>query len=102
MGVFIERTARTSLGRYFEENIFKPLGIQSSAMVLSDAMRSNLSSMHTRDSAGKLKVRDHLNKVSNASNHKTDCFHSGGAGLFSTATDYCSKLELIVQLLRKR
>lgn len=77
------------------ENIFQPLGLENSAMVLTDGMRSNLSSMHVRDNSGRLKIREHLNKVAQDTDGSPKYFHSGGAGLFSNATDYCSKLPLI-------
>lgn len=94
MGLFIERITEMPLGQYMNENIFKPLGMENSSMVLTDGMRSNLSSMHTRDINGSLKIREHLNKVARETEGTPNDFHSGGAGLFSNATDYCSKLGL--------
>jgi CubicO group peptidase (beta-lactamase class C family) len=94
VGILIERITEIPLGQYINENIFKPLGMENSAMVLKDGMRSNLSSMHARDNNGMLRVREHLNKVARDTDENTNYFHSGGAGLFSNATDYCSKLGL--------
>lgn len=89
--MFIQRTTNLSLGQYCEENIFKPLGLQNTAMIPTDEMRSKLSSMHTRDGGGMVHPREHLNRVARVSSVSSDYFHAGGSGLFSTAADFSSK-----------
>jgi CubicO group peptidase (beta-lactamase class C family) len=90
-GIFIERTTGLKLGKYFEKNIFEPLGLTSTAFVPTEEMRGRLASMHTRDETGKLQLRKHLNRIGESADGGEDYFHSGGGGLFSTVTDYCSE-----------
>ncbi|RFU33288.1 hypothetical protein B7463_g3052, partial [Scytalidium lignicola] len=96
VGVLIARVTKMTLGEYFEENIFSPLGTTSSAIIPSASIRSRMGAMHSRDSSGKFHVTEHLNRIAFDPSSETGYFESGGAGLFSTTSDYCQILAAIL------
>jgi CubicO group peptidase (beta-lactamase class C family) len=53
-----------SLNDYFQEHIFKPIGVKNINMFPTEHMKENLAWMHTRAPDGKLSLRQdgHLNK----------------------------------------
>lgn len=72
-----------------EKNIFKPLGMTTTAFVPTSDMRSRMTKMHTRDDSGKAIPRKHpLYHVFEEPEVPEDYFHSGGGGLLSTVQDY--------------
>src|SRR5438093_3305008 len=53
-GKMVEAAAGQKLDRYFQENIFGPLGMTDTAFKLSTAQRSRQASVHQRDDKGAL------------------------------------------------
>ncbi|KAI9373411.1 beta-lactamase/transpeptidase-like protein [Aspergillus egyptiacus] len=98
-GIVLERLTGQSLGAYIEEHIFQPLGLTQISMVPSDEMKAKLAYMHQRDPTGRVSQRDHLLQraltVDNDSELSTYVM-SGGAGCFSTATDYTRILAVLL------
>jgi CubicO group peptidase (beta-lactamase class C family) len=94
-GIFIERFTGLKLGEYMRQNIFEPCGLVSTSFEPTEDMRSRLVSMHARDADGNLVKRKHLNAIGNGP-VDYDYLHSGGAGIFSTAQDYCKILSALL------
>lgn len=63
-GQLVERATGMSLNDYFQEHIFKPIGVKNINMFPTEHMKKNLAWMHTRAPDGKLSLRQdgHLNK----------------------------------------
>lgn len=96
-GIVAERASGMKLNDYFQEHIFKPLGINDANMFPTQEMRSNLAYMHQRDGSGKLNERAHLYRraFQQTTKEEQDKFlHSGGAGLFAKPKEYVSECWL--------
>lgn len=66
------------------------------SMVPNQDLRSKLAYMHHREKDGSLRARDHLNRRPlvvdpNNKEETSQIFKSGGAGLFASPREYCSK-----------
>ncbi|KAF2275954.1 beta-lactamase/transpeptidase-like protein [Westerdykella ornata] len=92
-GIVLERATGQKLNDYFQEHIFKPLGIHNVTMFPTQEMRGNLAYMHQRDPTGVLHERDHLYRRAFNTTSKEEqqrFLHSGGAGLFAKPKEYIS------------
>ncbi|KAF2752201.1 beta-lactamase [Sporormia fimetaria CBS 119925] len=97
-GIIVERASGQKLNDYFQEHIFKPLGINDVTMFPSKEMRDNLAYMHQRDGEGKLSEREHLYRRALHMQSKEEqerFFHSGGAGLFAKPKEYIKILTAL-------
>ena len=83
VGVIVERVSGKSLGTYFSDHIFKPLGMVDTGFWTPPEKASRVVAIHTYDSAGKIKGPDQ-NKVTTAK----PSFLGASGGLSSTAEDY--------------
>lgn len=92
-GLALERATGQSLNDYCHKNIFEPLGLKDISMFPSADMKKRLAHMNHRKHDGSLIGRDHLLRkplVVEPSEVK-DVLNSGGAGAFSTPSDYARK-----------
>jgi methyl acetate hydrolase len=80
-GQAVERVSGQTLGTYFDEHIFSPLGMTSTSFRLIPAQRARLVKVHARQADGSLKPIDFEIKQGPE-------FEAGGGGLYSTAGDY--------------
>jgi CubicO group peptidase (beta-lactamase class C family) len=90
-GLALERATKTPLNDYLHKNIFEPLGLKNISMTPTQSMKDRLVHLHQRDADGKLSRRDHLQRRALAvesQEAKDLLFHSAGAGLFATPSDY--------------
>ena len=97
----MERVTEMSLNDYFQEHIFKPMGIKNINMFPTEHMKENLASMHARAPDGKLSLRQdgHLNKKPLWATDPADIkstLNAGGAGCFAKPAEYC---QIIATLL---
>lgn len=83
IGALIEEVSGKSLGEYFREEIFKPLGIQSGGFFKEDIPKGKLAALYTWSEGGGLVPYDRPDYQFNAS-HKLE---SAGAGLLLTVKD---------------
>jgi methyl acetate hydrolase len=81
VGKAVERVSGKPLGSYFEENIFKPLGMKDTAFRLGADQRARLVGMHARQAGGSLEPMPF--EVPQEPE-----FQMGGGGLYGTAADY--------------
>ncbi|KAF1841810.1 beta-lactamase/transpeptidase-like protein [Cucurbitaria berberidis CBS 394.84] len=100
-GIILERITGQTLGVYFAEHIFKPLGIpaEGASMFPTQDAQKNLAHLHQRDAEGHLKEREHLFSASlrqNTKEQQDKFFQSGGAGLFSKPKEYVKILAAIL------
>ena len=89
-GLLVEQVTGLSLNCYFHKHIFEPLGLENISMFPSADMKKRLAHMHQRKVDGSLYTRDHLLRkplVVEQSEIK-DVHNTGGAGCFSTPSDY--------------
>ncbi|KAK6711034.1 hypothetical protein SNK03_005425 [Fusarium graminearum] len=94
-GIAVERVSGLSLNDYLQKHVFQPLGITNMSMLPDKEMRSKLAYMHQRDQDGKLRIRDHLQRlplVIDPDNkaEAASVFNSGGAGMFAQPQQYGS------------
>ena len=94
----LERLTGTSLGEYMDENIFRPLGLAHISMIPSVEMKAKLAYMHQRASDGRISTTDHILRRAVTIKDNESLFHSGGAGCFSTASDYTRTYSLTLFL----
>jgi CubicO group peptidase (beta-lactamase class C family) len=86
LGVLVERISGQSLGDYFREHIFAPLGMEDTFFTVPPEKSHRLPEAHAWHPTEKMKLVDH----SGADSHwaKGWTFESGGGGLASTVADY--------------
>jgi methyl acetate hydrolase len=89
-GKMVEAVSGQRLDRYFQENIFGPLGMNDTSFSISPSQRARLASVHQRgeDSA--------LAPIEFGLPPEPE-FLMGGGGLYSTAADYLAFAQMIMQ-----
>jgi len=90
IGKMVETISGQKLDRYFQDNIFGPLGMKDTGFKISPSMRSRLASVHQRDDKGA------LTPIEFALPENPE-FFMGGGGLYGTARDYLAFTQMIVQ-----
>ena len=89
-GKMVEAAAGQTLDRYFEDNIFRPLGMKDTSFRLSPSQQARLSRVHQRDERGALAPIEF-------GLPETPEFLMGGGGLYGTAPDYLAFARMIMQ-----
>lgn len=87
VGVIIEKVSGKSLDDYFKENIFDPLNMKNTGFHLSEEQKGRLATLYSRSDDGSLTPRGR---------RQNDPFFAGGSGLVSTASDYLTFLQAIL------
>jgi CubicO group peptidase (beta-lactamase class C family) len=88
-GKMVEAASGQPLDRYFEDNIFRPLGMTDTSFRVSPAQRSRLASVHQRDDKGVLAPIEFALP-------EDPEFLMGGGGLYGTVRDYLAFARMIV------
>jgi CubicO group peptidase (beta-lactamase class C family) len=89
-GKMVEAVSGQRLGQYMHDNILAPLGMDSTAFKITDAMRGRLAKIHHRGADGKL-VPDPALELPQEPE-----FEMGGGGLYSTAGDYLKFVRMML------
>src|SRR6185503_13842011 len=89
VGKMVEAASGQKLDRYFQDNIFAPLGMKDTSFSLSSSQRARLASVHQRDDKGALAP------IEFALPDDPE-FLMGGGGLYGTARDYLAFTTMIV------
>jgi methyl acetate hydrolase len=89
VGRMVEIAGGQSLDRYFSDHITGPLGMNDTGFSLNEKQRARQASLHVRDVNGKL-VPQPLEKPNIAK------VFSGGGGIYSTAPDYLTLLQALL------
>ena len=90
IGKMVETVSGQKLDRYFQDNIFGPLGMKDTSFKLSPSQRARLASVHQRDDQGALAPIEF-------GLPEDPEFHMGGGGLYGTARDYLTFTQMIMQ-----
>jgi CubicO group peptidase (beta-lactamase class C family) len=89
-GKMVEAASGQKLDRYFQENIFGPLGMMDTSFKLSPSQRARLASVHQRGENGALTpIQFEIPQQPE--------FLMGGGGLYGTARDYLAFAQMIMQ-----
>jgi methyl acetate hydrolase len=89
VGRMVEIAGGQSLDRYFSDHITGPLGMNDTVFALSAKQRARQANLHVRDANGKL-VPKPLEKPD------VPKVLSGGGGIYSTAPDYLTLLQALL------
>jgi methyl acetate hydrolase len=89
VGRMVEIAGGQSLDRYFNDHITGPLGMNDTGFSLNEKQRARQADLHVRDANGKL-VPKPLEKPS------LPKVFSGGGGIYSTAPDYLTLLQALL------
>jgi len=89
-GKMVEAVSGKRLGAYMQENLFAPLGMNSTAFKITPAMRERLAKIHQRGDDDALTPQLDLEIPQDAE------FDMGGGGLYSTAGDYLKFVRMIL------
>jgi CubicO group peptidase (beta-lactamase class C family) len=89
VGRMVEIAGGQSLDTYFRDNITGPLGMNDTGFSITDQQRTRQASLHVRNADGKL-LPQPLEKP------KTPSAPSGGGSLYSTAPDYLTLLQALL------
>jgi methyl acetate hydrolase len=89
-GKMVEAVSGQRLDRYFQENIFSPLGMKDTSFKISPSQRARLATVHQRGADGALTpIEFELPQEPE--------FLMGGGGLYGTAHDYLAFARMIMQ-----
>jgi methyl acetate hydrolase len=89
-GKMVEAVSGQRLDRYFQENLFGPLGMKDTSFSISPSQRARLASVHQRGEDGALAPIEFGLPPEPE-------FLMGGGGLYSTAADYLAFAQMIMQ-----
>jgi methyl acetate hydrolase len=89
VGRLVEIATGMNLDRYFSDHITGPLGMNDTAFAITERQRARQASLHVRDAAGKL-LPQALEKPTPSK------VFSGGGGIYSTAPDYLTLLQALL------
>ena len=89
VGKVIEAVSGKKLGVYLKENLFDPLGMDSTGFHITPSMRKRMARLHERGADGALTAGDF--EVP-----QDPEFEMGGGGLYSTAADYLAFVRMIL------
>src|SRR5258705_3250349 len=90
IGKMVETVSGQRLDRYFQDNIFGPLGMKDTSFAISPSQRARLASVHQRDERGALAPIEF-------GLPEDPEFLMGGGGLYGTARDYLAFTHMILQ-----
>jgi len=89
VGKMVEAASGKKLDRYFQDNVFGPLGMKDTSFKLSPSQRARLASVHQRGDNGALApIEFGLPEEPE--------FLMGGGGLYGTAGDYLTFAQMIM------
>jgi methyl acetate hydrolase len=89
VGRLIEIVSGKTLDRYFREHILGPLGMKDTAFSITEEQRGREASLHVRRADGALVQQPVEQRVVRKA-------FSGGAGIYSTAQDYLTLLQALL------
>jgi methyl acetate hydrolase len=89
VGRIVESVSGKPLDAYFRDHIFTPLAMKDTGYVASPDMRARLVNVHQRKPDGSLDPQPLETPI-------TPEFWSGGGGLFSTAPDYLTFVQMLL------
>ena len=89
VGKMVEIASGQDLDRYFRDHITGPLGMNDTAFSLDEQQRAREASLHVRDTHGKLLPQP-------PERHTSPATFSGGGGIYSTAPDYLTLLQALL------
>ena len=90
VGKVVEGARGKRLGEVMKERVFEPLGMNDTAMTMSDSMRSRRATMHQRGDGGELRP------LSNFELPQEPEQHMGGHGLYGTIGDYMKFIRMVL------
>jgi CubicO group peptidase (beta-lactamase class C family) len=93
VGFLIELIADMSLAEFFEQEIFKPLGMLDTGFIVPENKVDRLATLYSADEDGALNVAS--NEPDSDYSERTR-LHTGGHGLVSTAADYLRFAQLVL------
>jgi CubicO group peptidase (beta-lactamase class C family) len=98
LGYLVEVVSGKSLDKFFEERIFKPLGMNDTFFYLPEIKHSRLVSLISLDKNKKLfkYTNSDLSAYVDFPKAKDGSYFSGGAGLVSTVEDYAIFLQMLL------
>lgn len=93
LGHLVELISGKPLGRFFEERIFRPLGMNDTAFYLPEEKAGRMTTLYIAGEDGKVKpgVRPYFRGY-----REPPTAASGGGGLVSTAADYSRFLQMFL------
>jgi len=89
VGRLVEIAGGQSLDRHFGEHITGPLGMNDTGFAISEKQRTRQASLHVRDALGKLLPQPFEKLIAPTT-------FSGGGGIYSTAPDYLTLLQTLL------
>ena len=89
-GKMVEAASGQKLGRYLRDNLLGPLGMDSTAFLISPGMRERLAKIHHRGADGALAPDLDLEIPQQPE------FEMGGGGLYGTAGDYARFVRMML------
>ena len=89
-GKMVEAVSGQTLGEYMRENLFEPIGMESTAFKMTDEMRGRMAKIHARVSDTEFAPQMELEIPPEPE------FEMGGGGLYSTVGDYAKFVRMVL------
>ncbi|WP_373497702.1 serine hydrolase domain-containing protein [Aquiflexum sp.] len=94
LGYLVEIVSGMTLDSFFQERIFKPLGMGDTYFYLPDNKTSRMTALHLRQEGSWVKSPSNIGWPANFPISGAKTHYSGGGGLSSTAMDYAKFLQM--------
>jgi CubicO group peptidase (beta-lactamase class C family) len=92
VGYLVEVISDMSLAEFFDEKIFRPLGMEDTSFSVPPDKIDRFAALYGKTEKGALEVID----TATGGNYFNVCLHSGGHGLVSTTADYLRFAQLVL------
>jgi len=89
VGQFVEAASGQRMEEYFRDHLFGPLGMNDTGFIIGPERRQRLARVHQRHPDGRLEPIDHEIE-------QEPEFYMGGGGLYGTAGDYATFIQMIL------
>ncbi|MDF1722017.1 MAG: serine hydrolase [Minwuia sp.] len=89
-GKMVEQVSGQTLGAYMADNLFAPMGMDSTAFRMTDDMRGRMAKIHARTEDDQLVAQMDLEIPQDPE------FEMGGGGLYGTVEDYAKFVRMIL------
>jgi CubicO group peptidase (beta-lactamase class C family) len=95
VGQFVEAASGQRMEEYFRDHLFGPLGMNDTGFIIGPERRKRLARVHQRHPDGRLEPINHEIE-------QQPEFYMGGGGLYGTAGDYTTYIQMMLNEGRSR
>ncbi|MDW8205424.1 MAG: serine hydrolase domain-containing protein [Cytophagales bacterium] len=96
LGYLVEKVSGMSLAEFFRKRIFQPLDMNDTFFYVPKEKQDRLVSLYEEGADGKIMPHSKPAEYADYATQGAQTYHSGGAGLCSTITDYAKFAQMLL------